>query len=426
MNLRAPRGTRDILPPSSDAWNNVEKRIKDIYFKANFREIRTPLFEETELFVRGVGGTTDIVEKEMYTFNDKGGRSITLRPEGTAPVVRAYLEHKLYGQPQPFKLFYFGPMFRYERPQAGRYRQHYQTGVEVLGGDAPLIDAEVINLGIDILKEFGLENYQLHLNSIGCRECRPKFEEELRKFFRKETICPDCTDRIERNPLRILDCKNSTCGELKNRAPRIIDYLCGDCSSHFQEVQNLLQMMDIDFVIDSSLVRGLDYYTRTAFEIKSSELGAQDTILGGGRYDGLAEELGGPRAPGMGFGLGLDRFILMMEKSNKQGNIERPLDVYLISIGDQEVQQAGWKLLCDLRAADLAADMDFLSRSPKNQMKTANRTGCRFSIIIGSRELETGVVQLKDMEQGTQLEVKITEIIPAIKGENRGGQESCS
>ena len=421
MNLRAPRGTRDILPPSSDTWNNVEKRIKDIYFKANFREIRTPLFEETELFVRGVGGTTDIVEKEMYTFNDKGGRSITLRPEGTAPVVRAYLEHKLYGQPQPFKFFYFGPMFRYERPQAGRYRQHYQTGVEVLGGDAPLIDAEVINLGIDILKEFGLENYQLHLNSIGCRECRPKFEEELREFFRKETVCPECTDRIERNPLRILDCKNLTCGELKTRAPRIIDYLCKDCSSHFQEVQNLLQMMGINFVIDPSLVRGLDYYTRTAFEIKSSELGAQDTILGGGRYDGLAEELGGPRAPGMGFGLGLDRFILMMEKSNKQGNIERPLDVYLISIGDQKVQQAGWKVLCDLRAADLAADMDFLSRSPKNQMKTADRTGCRFSIIIGSRELETGVVQLKDMHQGTQLEVKITEIIPAIKGENRGG-----
>lgn len=415
MNLRAPRGTRDILPPASEVWDFVESRIKEIYKKRNFKEIRTPLFEDTELFVRGVGGTTDIVEKEMYTFNDKGGRSITLRPEGTAPVVRAYLEHKLFGQSQPFKLYYFGPMFRYERPQAGRYRQHYQTGVEVIGGDTPFIDAEVITLGIDILREFKMEDWVLHLNSIGCRECRPVYIQELKSFFKQETVCRECSARIDRNPLRVLDCKNEECAEIKQKAPSIIDFLCPACSEHFSEVQELLAEREIPFSIDPTLVRGLDYYTRTAFEIKTSELGAQDTILGGGRYDGLAEELGGPRAPGIGFGMGLDRFILMLEKKQTELSGSKPLDVYLVAIGDKTVQKESWKRLNLLRQAGFSADMDLLMRSPKNQMKAANRTGARFTVIIGENELEQGVIQLKDMDEGTQVEVEIGQLIDALK-----------
>ncbi len=415
MNLRAPRGTRDILPPASEVWNYVESKIKEIYKKRNFKEIRTPLFEETELFVRGVGGTTDIVEKEMYTFNDKGGRSITLRPEGTAPVVRSYLEHKLYGQSQPFKLFYFGPMFRYERPQAGRYRQHYQTGVEVIGGDTPFIDAEVITLGIDILREFKMEDWVLHLNSIGCRKCRPVFIEELKSFFKKEPVCGECSERIDRNPLRVLDCKNKECADIKQKAPRIIDFLCPTCSEHFSEVQELLEEREIPFSIDPTLVRGLDYYTRTAFEIKTRELGAQDTVLGGGRYDGLAEELGGPRAPGMGFGMGLDRFILMFEKKQMELSGNDPLDVYLVAIGGKPVQKESWKKLNMIRRAGFSADMDLLMRSPKNQMKAANRIGARFTVIIGENELEQGVVQLKDMDEGTQNEIEIDQLIQVLK-----------
>ncbi len=420
MNLRAPRGTRDILPPASEVWDFVESRIKEIYKKRNFKEIRTPLFEDTELFVRGVGGTTDIVEKEMYTFNDKGGRSITLRPEGTAPVVRAYLEHKLFGQSQPFKLYYFGPMFRYERPQAGRYRQHYQTGVEVIGGDTPFIDAEVITLGIDILREFKMEEWVLHLNSIGCRECRPVYIQELKNFFKKETVCRECSDRIDRNPLRVLDCKNEECAEIKQKAPSIIDFLCPACSEHFSEVQGLLGEREIPFSVDPTLVRGLDYYTRTAFEIKTSELGAQDTILGGGRYDGLAEELGGPRAPGIGFGMGLDRFILMLEKKQTELSGSKPLDVYLVAIGDKTVQKESWKRLNLLRQAGFSADMDLLMRSPKNQMKAANRAGARFTVIIGANELEQGVIQLKDMDEGTQVEVEIDQLINALKKKKTG------
>ncbi len=420
MNLRAPRGTRDILPPASEVWDFVESRIKEIYKKRNFKEIRTPLFEDTELFVRGVGGTTDIVEKEMYTFNDKGGRSITLRPEGTAPVVRAYLEHKLFGQSQPFKLYYFGPMFRYERPQAGRYRQHYQTGVEVIGGDTPFIDAEVITLGIDILREFKMEEWVLHLNSIGCRECRPVYIQELKNFFKKETVCRECSDRIDRNPLRVLDCKNEECAEIKQKAPSIIDFLCPACSEHFSEVQELLGEREIPFSVDPTLVRGLDYYTRTAFEIKTSELGAQDTILGGGRYDGLAEELGGPRAPGIGFGMGLDRFILMLEKKQTELSGSKPLDVYLVAIGDKTVQKESWKRLNLLRQAGFSADMDLLMRSPKNQMKAANRAGARFTVIIGANELEQGVIQLKDMDEGTQVEVEIDQLINALKKKKTG------
>ncbi len=421
MNLKAPRGTRDILPPASEVWNKVESKIKEIYRQRNFWEIRTPLFEETDLFVRGVGGTTDIVEKEMYTFNDKGGRSITLRPEGTAPVVRSYIEHKLHGEPQPFKFYYFGPMFRYERPQAGRYRQHYQTGVEVIGGDTPLIDAEVISLGIDILKEFSIKGWVLHLNSIGCRECRPGYIEELKSYFKKETVCKECSQRIDRNPLRVLDCKSEECADLKERSPSIIDYLCPDCSLHFSQVQELLTSREISFTIDPTLVRGLDYYSRTAFEIKTRELGAQDTIIGGGRYDGLAEILGGPNAPGMGFGMGLDRFLLMLEKNSFANYKNTPLDIFLVTIGDENVQKESWKILNMVRKAGFSADMDLLVRSPKNQMKFANRIGTRFTVIIGEDELAKGVVQLKDMEKGTQNEVNIEELISNIEANYRGG-----
>ncbi len=414
---RAPRGTKDILPPASGVWSYVESRLREIYRRYNYHEIRTPIFEETLLFVRGVGDTTDIVEKEMYTFTDKGKRSLTLRPEGTAPVVRSYIENKLYGQPQPLKFFYIGPMFRYERPQAGRYRQHHQTGVEVIGGDSALIDAEVIGLGLEILREFELQNWQVHLNSIGCKACRPHYIEKLKEYLSgKNGLCNDCKSRLTKNPLRSLDCKNPACREIIKKAPLVVDFLCDPCQAHFLHVQKYLSLQDIDFTIDPYLVRGLDYYTRTAFEIKTNKLGAQDSIFGGGRYDGLSEELGGPTAPGMGFGLGLERLLLALEEEGQLGFTSETPDAYFIVIGDEEVTNNAWRLLFELRHAGLQAEMDLLLRSPKSQMKAANRNNAKYTVFIGEEELRNDSLKVRNMSNGTEFAVKMTELVNFFKG----------
>ncbi len=309
MSIKAPRGVNDILPPDSYKWQYVRRKAEEIFDRFNFEEIILPIFESTDLFQRGIGEATDIVEKEMYTFEDKGGRSITLRPEGTASVMRAYLQHKIYGQTQPTKYFYNGPMFRYERPQAGRFRQFYQIGVEVLGADNPAVDAEVIVAGLNFLDSLQIKNYQLYLNSVGCPECRQVYRDALKEFFKPnlDKLCADCQRRYEKNPMRMLDCKNPDCKIHMDGAPSILDHLCDSCADHFENVKSYLEMVEIPYTIDPRLVRGLDYYTRTAFEVKYDNLGAQDTIFGGGRYDGLGEEIGGKNVPGIGFAIGVER-----------------------------------------------------------------------------------------------------------------------
>jgi histidyl-tRNA synthetase len=369
----------------------------------NYKEIRTPIFEHTELFQRGVGETTDIVEKEMYTFKDRGERSITLRPEGTAAVVRSYIEHKLYAEQQPTKLYYLGPMFRYDRPQAGRYRQFHQFGVEAIGSAGPAIDAEVIALAVNVLGDLGLTDLQIYINSVGCPQCRPVYREVLQAFLRDKVadLCSDCMSRYERNPMRILDCKNEGCGQLTSGAPTVADCLCGECEAHFAGLKTLLDTLDISYTVNPRLVRGLDYYTKTAFEIQYPPLGAQSAVCGGGRYDGLIEQCGGDPSPGIGFGLGIERVLLALEKQQLCSQIVKPVDVYLAAMGEA-AGRACFGLLSKLRAAGLSAEMDYTGRSLKAQMKYAAKLPARFTAIVGDDELAEGVVMLRDMETGQQ------------------------
>lgn len=412
MTIKAPRGVNDILPPESYKWQYIKKKAEQIFRRFNFAEIVTPIFEYTELFQRGVGETTDIVEKEMYTFLDKGGRSLTLRPEGTAAVMRAYLEHKIYGQPQPTKYFYIAPMFRYERPQAGRFRQHYQLGAEVIGVDSPIVDAEVIILGLTLLNELGIKEYKLYLNSVGCPECRNTYRKALREFFKAnlDQMCPDCQKRFERNPMRILDCKRSECRIHMEGAPSIQDYLCTNCAEDFAKVCKFLDLVEVPYIIDPKLVRGLDYYTKTAFEIKYDQLGAQDTLCGGGRYNGLGEEIGDKPAPGIGFAIGVERLILTMENQNIDWQIDQSTDLFLISIGDR-ASEASFKYLHQLWRAGFKAQMDYTGRSVKAQMKAADRLNARYTIILGDDELDKGVATIRDMTTGDQLEIQLDKLI---------------
>ena len=337
--IKAPRGTKDILPPESNKWSQVEALLRRLSNMYNFQEIRTPIFEHTELFTRTVGESTDIVQKEMYTFEDKGGRSLTLRPEGTAPVVRAFLEHGLDGGALPVKFFYLGPMFRYEKPQAGRYREFMQFGVEILGSPSPFSDVEVIQIGVRIAEELGLIGTTLFINTIGCPLCRKEYREDLVKFLseRVSDLCPDCQSRLETNPLRVLDCKNPSCRKVTAQAPQMHEYLCAECQEHWDMLRSILTSMGMEYKVDPTLVRGLDYYTRTVFEIKWPPLGAQDTIVGGGRYDGLVEELGGKPTPGVGFALGLERLLLASDKGEKRIDASPSVDCFVvIATGDDE------------------------------------------------------------------------------------------
>lgn len=406
--ISRPKGTEDRLPDETAKWLRMENVLREVSERFNYREIRTPVFEHTELFVRTVGETTDIVEKEMYTFKDKAGRSLTLRPEGTAPVGRAYIENGLHSGPQPVKVYYIGPMFRYERPQAGRYREFAQYGAELLGSASPLADAEVIMLALEICKELGLTGATLHLNSIGCPRCRDEYRAALKRYLSPKTaeLCEDCVRRLERNPLRVLDCKNEKCRRVLDGVPSMLEFLCPPCKEHFDELGRILEEMGLSYRLDPSLVRGLDYYTRTVFEVKWPPLGAQDTVLGGGRYDGLVEALGGPATPAVGFAAGLERLLAAAEKGTNPPAGEEGLDCFLCFV-DPGLGRLALEVSQKLRTAGLRVDFDQLGRTLKAQMKQASRYGARYAVILGPEEVQRKVATVRSMDEGWQRDVPL-------------------
>ena len=401
---KAPKGTKDVLPEQSYQWQFLEARIREIVKKYGFLEARTPVFEHTELFLRGVGETTDIVQKEMYTFQDKGDRSVTLKPEGTAGIVRMFVENNLFGETQPTKMFYlYSPTFRYERPQAGRLREHHQFGVEFFGSPKPSADAECIAVATELLGSLGCGGLTVRLNSIGCPKCRPHYHEALKGYLRGhyDALCETCKVRLETNPLRVLDCKVENCQKIANGAPVIGDYLCDECRDHQTLLLKLLDGMGVHYVIDPRLVRGLDYYTKTVFEITSESIGSQSAVCGGGRYDGLVEEIGGPHTPGVGFGLGMERLLLVLENTGYQ--IEKPVryDLYIASMGS-EAEERAFLLANSLRKAGAKVEIDHIGRSVKAQMKYADKVGARYVLVLGGDELEKGEAKLKRMRDGNE------------------------
>ena len=405
MEIKAPRGTYDILPADANRWQHLEQVIKQTAEAFGYQEVRMPLFEHTELFQRGVGETTDIVTKEMYTFTDKSKRSLTLRPEGTASCVRSIIEHKLTGGTLPIKWYYAGPMFRYDRPQAGRYRQFHQFGVEAFGSNNPHLDAEVIMLLVEILHNLGLHEYELHLNTVGCPVCRQEYRTRLINYIAplQDQLCDDCKVRYRQNPLRVLDCKIDSCRRAIAGCPSIADSLCDDCRKHYAEVKQTLSDNDIAYVQDDNLVRGLDYYTNTAFEIHIPGIGAQSAVGGGGRYNGLVKECGGPDLPGVGFALGLERLLLALEGLPADVH-HAPLDVF-VAIMDHQYEKQGFKILKRLRRAGIRADRDYNDRSSKAQMKYANKLGARLVVMLGQDEIEKGYCTVRNMETGEQFKL---------------------
>ena len=415
MLTNAPKGTKDILPDQVYKWHYVEKKFADICRRYGFKEVRTPAFEHTELFTRGIGDTTDVVQKEMYTFNDHGNRSITLKPEGTSPAVRAFIEHKQYAEVQPTKYYYITPCYRYEKPQSGRQREFHQFGIETFGTPNMIADAEIISLANDFLNSCGITDIQLRINSVGCPECRKKHREALKDFLKPkyDELCSTCQDRYYRNPMRIIDCKSPVCHELVQGAPMMVDYLCEDCKSAFEELQENLKAMEIPFVVDPTIVRGLDYYTKTAFEFVTTSIGAQGTVCGGGRYDHLVEEIGGPPSPGVGFGLGIERLLMLMEANGAEFPEEEKPDVFIAFIGDK-AKAFGLKLARDLRLEGISVRMDNLARNIKGQFKYADRLNAKYTIVIGEDELDRGIVSLKNMEKSEQKEVRFDELVSEI------------
>ena len=413
--INIPKGTKDVLPQESYKWHYVEKIAASVTEKFGFKEIRTPVFEHTELFQRGVGDTTDIVQKEMYTFKDFGNRSITLRPEGTSPVCRALCEHKTYADPQPTKVYYNIPCCRYEKPQSGRLREFHQFGVETFGTMNMMADAEIIAIGYDFINEMGITDVELQINSVGCPECRGKHRDALRKFLepKYDELCPTCQERFHTNPMRILDCKSPIDQELVKDAPMMLDYLCDDCRQAFEELKANLDAFGIKYVVNPKIVRGLDYYTKTAFEFVTTKIGAQGTVCGGGRYDGLIEEIGGPSTPGVGWGMGKERILMTMEACGVEIPEPAGTDVFIAFMGDK-AKAFALKLMHDLRLKGVAVQMDVMGRNFKNQFKFANRAGAAKTVIIGESELESGMLQIKDMESGEQTEVAIDNIIDEL------------
>lgn len=410
--INAPRGTKDILPEQVGQWLEVEKKIRDICKVFGYEEIRTPTFEHTELFQRGIGEGTDVVDKEMYTFEDRGGRSITLRPENTASAVRAYLQNKLYATGGLTKLFYIGSMFRYDRPQAGRLREFHQFGVEALGEKNPALDAEIILLAWDFLKSLGLDDLKLKINTVGCPNCRPVYRQKLREYFSEyqDELCDDCKTRLEKNPLRLLDCKVDGEKEFMQDAPNIFTCLCDDCREHFSAVEKFLQSANVEFELDTRLVRGLDYYTKTAFEIQFAPLGAQSAVAGGGRYDGLIEEIGGAPTPGIGFAAGIERILIALEKQNLIQAVENKPEFFIVAVG-AAAELFGFEILSKLRRKNIFATMDFAKRSIKAQMKQAAKSGAKFALIIGEEELKTSTVTAKNLETSEQKSISVEEVL---------------
>ena len=417
MLTKAPRGTKDIVPAEAYKWNYLEGKFRDLCRLYGYEEIRTPIFEHTELFKRGVGDTTDIVQKEMYTFKDRGDRDLTLKPEGTAGVIRAFIENKMYAETQPTKLFYITPCFRYERPQSGRQRQFHQFGVEAIGSDTPSLDAEVISLAMQFLSEAGLKDLTVSINSVGCPVCREEYNQLLKDYLaaKADVLCDLCNDRRDKNPMRVIDCKNETCQANIVDIPLMADHLCENCKDHFSQLKLYLDEMNINYVVDKKIVRGLDYYKRTAFEIISNDLGAQSTVCGGGRYDGLVEQIGGPSGySGIGFGLGAERLLLTLEANGVEIGNPNHTDIFVVTIGDK-AKLKSFSILKDLRDNHISADKDHLDRSLKAQFKYSNKINAKYTIVIGDDELDKDEATLKNMETGDQKLIKISELVEELR-----------
>lgn len=407
VNIKRPNGTEDVLPKNVHKWHTIEKIARETAESFGFGEIRFPTFENTELFLRSVGETTDVVQKEMYTVMAKETK-FTLRPEGTAGTIRAMLQNGLLNEALPQRVYYITSCFRHERPQAGRLREFHQFGLEMAGSQSPAADAEVISLAKTVLDRLGLKNIKLFINSIGCPTCRAKYHEALRAYFeaRRDELCETCQDRLEKNPMRILDCKSPICQEIGKDAPLIIDYLCEDCSGHFESLKKYLTNLGIEFEVNPKIVRGLDYYTKTVFEFVTTEIGAQGTVCGGGRYDGLIEQLGGQHTPALGFGMGIERLLLVMEKQGCDFLPEKKCDIYFATMGDAALEKA-MELSKALRVYGYYAEYDLMGRGIKAQMKYANKIGALFTAVIGDNELETGTAKLKEMEKGEEAEIRL-------------------
>lgn len=414
--INIPKGTKDVLPQESYKWHYVEKVVKDVAKSFNIKEIRTPVFEHTELFLRGVGDTTDIVNKEMYTFLDKGERSITLKPEGTAGVARSFIENALYNNPQPTKMFYITPVFRYEKPQAGRLREHHQFGIEYYGSYSYMADVEVMMVAKSIFDKLGIKNLTLNINSIGCPECRKRYNVALKEYFgsKFDELCETCRERFEKNPLRILDCKVEHCKEIAAKAPIVLDYLCDECRAHHENVIKELDKLKIDYVVNPHIVRGLDYYTRTVFEFVSNNIGAQGTVCGGGRYNNLVEEVGGKPTPAVGFGMGLERLILTLESLGLSVGEEEVPDLYIIPMGDN-AKDIVMQLAQNLRSAGVSVDIDLMDRSFKAQMKYADKISAKNLIVLGDDEIQNNKVNVKNMSSGEQTSVDLDKLVQYFK-----------
>ena len=407
MAIQAPKGTKDVLPVDAYKWQYLENKFRDLAAIYGCKEIRTPIFESTELFTRGVGETTDVVQKEMYTFLDKGERSITLKPEGTAPTARAFIENSLFNDAQPTKLFYIIPAFRYENVQKGRLRQFHQFGIEAFGSQEASIDAEIISLAMRAFSDFGIKGLELNINSIGCPKCRKIYNEALQKFLNEnlDNLCDLCKSRFDKNPMRILDCKNKKCKEIVKDAPNILDYLCDDCEDHFEKLKSYLEAMEIEYKIDPLIVRGLDYYTKTVFEIIKNDI----TVCGGGRYDGLIEEIGGPKLPAFGFALGIER--LLMTLAEEKIEIPKPnyIDLFVASM-DENSKIQGLKLINAIREKGIKCESNHMSRNVKGQMKYSNKIEATFTIVLGETEVDTKKAKLKRMSDGEQLDIDLNDI----------------
>jgi histidyl-tRNA synthetase len=408
MLYQAPRGTTDILPQEQAYWRYLEKMVAHTAQLYGYERLDAPTFEDTRLFARSVGADTDIVTKEMYTFEDRGGSSLTLKPEGTASVCRAYLEHGMKNQPQPVKLYYIASIFRYERPQAGRYRQHYQFGYEAIGDDDPALDGEVIDMAWRFLASVKLKHLSLQLNSIGCKKCRPGYVADLKDYYQSHTqeLCPDCKSRLERNPLRLLDCKNDACLKIAASAPKSADHLCPECAEHFQQLKRYLELLSLPLTVNNQLVRGLDYYTRTVFEIQPQGGGAQSTLVGGGRYDDLIEELGGKPTPALGFAAGMERIILNLKKQKVEAPPLPKPQVFIAYIGEAAKAEAV-KLAADLRRGEIGVIAALGDKSLKAQLRQANNLGASYAVIIGEEEVKAGTVIVRDMTSAEQKSVPL-------------------
>lgn len=404
------RGTEDVLPKDSYRWQFVEDIMRKESSAFGYKEIRTPVFEHTNLFARGVGETTDVVQKEMYTFDTKGGESITLRPEGTAGAARALLEHAIYNDGLPVKASYFVSCYRYEKPQAGRLREFHQFGLECYGTSDPAADAELICAAKSIFDRLQIKNLRLELNSIGCPTCRQKYHEALKAYFEssKDELCETCLGRLDRNPMRILDCKSPVCSKIADNAPKVLDYLCDECADHFEKVKALLTKAGVEYIVNPTIVRGLDYYTKTVFEFVSTDIGAQATVCGGGRYDGLIEQLGGQHMPSLGFALGIERLLMLMDAQGIE--IEKPAtcDIYFASMGD-DAQAKAFELTQKVRSASLYAECDVVGRGLRAQMKYADKIGAKFSLVIGDNEIAENKAKLKNMQSGEQREISLSD-----------------